>query len=170
MVWPKNYREVSREANRARTAIENANWEGLRYCGNRFERGQYYREAWKALAAGVEGKVDLDRPVWPGPRHPCKHLLVLQRSRDLGDELRIIRFVDHATRTADKVTALVEPRLIPLLSRSFPKVDSYTEKVTSTTPPTAISLRRKDSLTGSAMTIQQSKGPSFRFRHRLCRR
>ena len=115
-----NYREVSREANRARTAIENANWEGLRYCGNRFERGQYYREAWKALAAGVEGKVDLDRPVWPGPRHPCKHLLVLQRSRDLGDELRIIRFVDHATRAADKVTALVEPRLIPLLSRSFP--------------------------------------------------
>ena len=56
MVWPMNYREVSREANRARTAIENANWEGLRYCGNRFERGQYYREAWKALAAGVEGK------------------------------------------------------------------------------------------------------------------
>ena len=118
-----NYREVSREANRARTAIENANWDGLRYCGNRFERGQYYREAWKALAAGVEGKADFDRPVWPGPGYSCNHLLVLQRSRDLGDELRIIRFVDHAARTADKVTALVEPRLIPLLSRSFPKVE-----------------------------------------------
>ena len=35
-----NYREVSREANRARTAIENANWDELRYRGNRFERGQ----------------------------------------------------------------------------------------------------------------------------------
>jgi len=117
-----NYREVSREANRTRTAVESANWDVLRYCGNRFERGQYYKEAWKALAVGVEGKTGLDGPVWPGPYFPCRHLLVLQRSRDLGDELRTIRFVSPAAQAADKVTALVEPRLIPLLSRSFPKV------------------------------------------------
>ena len=66
-----NYREASRIANRARTAIENADWEALRYCGNRFERGRYYREAWKALAARVEGEARIKRPIWPGPNVSC---------------------------------------------------------------------------------------------------
>ena len=117
-----NYREASRIANRARTAIENADWEALRYCGNRFERGRYYREAWKALAARVEGEARIKRPIWPGPNAACSNLLVLPRSRDLGDELRIIRFVAHAAAVVDAISAVVEPRLIPLLSRSFPHV------------------------------------------------
>ncbi len=117
-----NYREASRIANRARTAISTKDWENLRYCGNRFERGRYYREAWKVLAASVEGQAAVDRPIWLGPEPPCRSLLVLPRSRDLGDELRVIRFVAHAARNVEQITALVEPRLIPLLSRSFPRV------------------------------------------------
>lgn len=117
-----NYREASRIANRARTAISTKDWENLRYCGNRFERSRYYRESWKVLAASVEGQTTVDRPIWLGPESPCRSLLVLPRSRDLGDELRVIRFVAHAARDVEQITALVEPRLIPLLSRSFPQV------------------------------------------------
>ena len=116
------YREASRLANRTRTAISAKDWEILRYSGNRFERARYYREAWKVLAACVEGQAAVDRPIWTGPFRSCASLLVLPRSRDLGDELRVIRFVAHAARDVEQVTALVERRLIPLLSRSFPQV------------------------------------------------
>ena len=102
-----NYRETSRLANRARTAISAKDWEILRYSGNRFERARYYREAWKVLAACVEGQAAVDRPIRTGPFRSCASLLVLPRSRDLGDELRVIRFVAHAARDVEQVTALV---------------------------------------------------------------
>ena len=117
-----DYREASRLANRARTAMLTKDSEILRYSGNRFERARYYKEAWKVLAASVECTAVLDLPIWAGPGRPCRSLLVLPRSRDLGDELRVIRFVAHAARDVEQITALVEPRLIPLLSRSFPQV------------------------------------------------
>ena len=92
---------------------------------------------------------------------------MLQRSRDLGDELRIIRFVDHAARTADKVTALVEPRLIPLLSRSFPKVEFvYQDK--DLTPTTYTHIAAQERLAywfgHDSAAIERS---FLRFRHRL---
>ena len=65
-----NYRETSRLANRARTAISANDWEILRYSGNRFERACYYREAWKVLAACVEGQAAVGRPIWTGPFRP----------------------------------------------------------------------------------------------------
>ena len=117
-----NYSEAERLARGTDQAIWNGDWDALRYCGNRFERGRYYKEAWKALATGVEASAGIDRPIWGGPDDVCPSLLVLKRSRDLGDELRIIRFVQNAAQWAEKVTALVEPRLIPLLQRSFPEV------------------------------------------------
>ena len=125
-----NYREASRIANRARTAISTKDWENLRYCGNRFERAGYYREVWKVLAASVEGHAAMDLPIWLGPERPCRNLLVLPRSRDLGDELRVIRFVAHAAHDVEQVTALVEKRLIPLLSRSFPQVQFIDRRTT----------------------------------------
>ena len=125
-----DYRETSRIANRARTAINTKDWANLRYCGNRFERAGCYREAWKVLAASVEGDAAMDRPIWLGPERPCRSLLVLPRSRDLGDELRVIRFVAHAARDVEQVTALVEKRLIPLLSRSFPQVQFIDRRTT----------------------------------------
>ena len=93
-----NYLEFIRRANRTRTAISAKDWEILSYNGNHFERSRYYREAWKVLAACVEGQAAVDRPIWTGPFRPCVSLLVLPRSRDLGDELRVIRFVAHAAR------------------------------------------------------------------------
>ena len=47
-------------------------------------------------------------------------MLVLPRSRDLGDELRILRYLGNLQAHTQRVTALVDPRLAPLLERSFP--------------------------------------------------
>ena len=123
-----DYRTASRIADRMRRGIWEKDWNCLRYVGNRFERGSCYREAWKSLAACTEGQAELTLPIWQGPQHPCRRLLILERTRDLGDELRIIRFVAHAARDVPQVTARVEARLIPLLQRSFPTVEFVDRK------------------------------------------
>lgn len=124
-----DYRKASRIADRMRRGIWEKDWNCLRYVGNRFERGSCYREAWKSLAACAEGLTELTLPIWQGPEQPCHRLLILERTRDLGDELRIIRFVAHAARDVPQVTALVEARLIPLLQRSFPNVEFVDRKL-----------------------------------------
>ena len=123
-----DYRQASRIADRMRRGIWEKDWNCLRYVGNRFECGSCYREAWKSLAACTEGQTELTLPIWQGPQHPCRRLLILERTRDLGDELRIIRFVAHAARDVPQVTARVEARLIPLLQRSFPSVEFVNRK------------------------------------------
>lgn len=124
-----HYAKASRLADRMRWRIWTKDWERLRGVGNQFERGRCHRETWKALSAYVEIPCTTDLPIWRGPQHPCEKLLVLPRSRDLGDELRIIRFVAHAARDVPQVTALVEARLIPLLQRSFPSVEFVDRKL-----------------------------------------
>ena len=118
-----HYAKADRLANRMRWRIRTGDWDRLRSIGNQFERGRCYRETWKALSAYVENRCTHDLPIWRGPHHACDKLLVLSRSRDLGDELRIIRFLAHAARDVRQVTARVEARLIPLLQRSFPTVE-----------------------------------------------
>ena len=123
-----HYAKADRLANRMRWRIRTGDWDRLRSIGNQFERGRCYRETWKALSAYVENRCTHDLPIWRGPHHACDKLLVLSRSRDLGDELRIIRFLAHAARDVRQVTARVEARLIPLLQRSFPTVEFVDRK------------------------------------------
>ncbi len=47
---------------------------------------------------------------------------MLPTTRDLGDELRILRFIGDLTEHVAKVVVLTDPRLHPLLERSFPGV------------------------------------------------
>ena len=98
----------------------------LRYSGNRFERARYYREAWKVLAACAEGQaaewIDPSGRDHSDPVPACWSFLV---PGDLGDELRVIRFVAHAARDVEQVTALVERRLIPLLFAQLPAGDVH---------------------------------------------
>ena len=52
----------------------------------------------------------------------CGGVLVLTTTRDLEDELRILRFVGDLNAHVDQVVVLSDPRLHPLLERSFPGV------------------------------------------------
>ena len=104
----------------AKTAVLEGKWEQLRFLGNRFERAGCYAEAWNALADRVEKTSTQTLPIWPGPKAISNGVLVLPRSRDLGDELRILRYLGNLQAHTQRVTALVDPRLAPLLERNIP--------------------------------------------------
>ena len=79
----------------AKAAVLDGKWEQLRFLGNRFERAGCYAEAWNALAERVEKTSTQTLPIWPGPKAISNGVLVLPRSRDLGDELRILSYLGN---------------------------------------------------------------------------
>ena len=109
-------------AQQAETAIAQQQWSRLRFIGNRFERAGCYRDCWLALTQASEATTHHQLPIWPGPDVNCDGVLVLPTTRDLGDELRILRFIGDLEAHVDRVVVLSNPRLHPLLQRSFPGV------------------------------------------------
>ena len=69
----------------AAAAIATENWGRLRYIGNGCERARRYRDAWSVLAQLIEASSPYTLPLWPGPDQNADGVLVLPRSRDLGD-------------------------------------------------------------------------------------
>ena len=109
-------------AAQAAKAIDEKKWTQLRYIGNRFERARCYKDCWFALAQASEATTHHQLPIWPGPEVRCGGVLVLPTTRDLGDELRILRFIGDLKEHVAHVVVLTDPRLHPLLERSFPGV------------------------------------------------
>ena len=109
-------------AAQAAKAIDEKKWTQLRYIGNRFERARCYKDCWCALAQASEATTHHQLPIWPGPEVRCGGVLVLPTTRDLGDELRILRFIGDLKEHVEHVVVLTDPRLHPLVKRSFPGV------------------------------------------------
>jgi len=109
-------------AAQAAQAIEKKKWTQLRYIGNRFERARCYRDCWAALARASEATTHHQLPIWPGPDVTCSGVLLLPNTRDLGDELRILRFIGDLKTHVAKVVVLTDPRLHSIVARSFPGV------------------------------------------------
>ena len=109
-------------AAQAAKAIDEKKWTQLRYIGNRFERARCYKDCWFALAQASEATTHHQLPIWPGPGVRCGAVLVLPTTRDLGDELRILRFIGDLKEHVAHVVVLTDPRLHPLVERSFPGV------------------------------------------------
>ncbi len=109
-------------AAQAAKAIDEKKWTQLRYIGNRFERARCYKDCWCALAQASEATTHHQLPIWPGPELRCGGVLVLPTTRDLGDELRILRFIGDLKEHVAHVVVLTDPRLHPLVKRSFPGV------------------------------------------------
>jgi hypothetical protein len=94
--------------------------------GDELERLGQWEEAWNKLAQAGELRVPPTRLSWGGPGSPGQSVLVRRRIRHLGAELRNARFAALAREHVETVIVATEPRLIPLLSRSFPQV-SYVD-------------------------------------------
>ena len=109
-------------AAQAARAIDKEKWTQLRYIGNRFERARCYRDCWQSLARASEETTLHRLPIWPGPNLTCSGALVLPNTRDLGDELRILRFIGDLKEHIAHVIVSTDPRLHPLIERSFPGV------------------------------------------------
>ena len=84
--------------------------------GNRFERAGCHWHCCFALVQASEATTHHQLPIWSGPDGSCSAVLVLPTTRELGDELRILRFL------GDLKAHFSDPQLHPLLERSFPGV------------------------------------------------
>lgn len=107
----------------AENARSKRDYAALIRIGGELERLGNYAEAWLALTQGAEIRKLGRIPVWPGPGTRTKCLLVRRYIRHVGAELRNARFIDCALGDVERVIVATEPRLIPLLRRSFPKAE-----------------------------------------------
>ena len=74
------------------------------------------------FGTGIGSNHPSQAPVWSGPNVSCNCVLVLPTTLELGDELLIRRFVGDLKAHFVQVVVLSDPRLHPLLERSFPGV------------------------------------------------
>lgn len=94
--------------------------------GNELERRLAVPEAWRCLADGAallaleKGRVQ--GPEWDGRTGPGTRVTVLRLLRDIGAQLRGVRALDLLADTGTEVTLCAEPRLAPLVARSFPRL------------------------------------------------
>ena len=150
-------------AAQAAKAIDEKKWTQLRYIGNRFERARCYKDCWFALAQASEATTHHQLPIWPGPEVRCGGVLVLPTTRDLGDELRILRFIGDLKEHIAHVIVSTDPRLHPLIERSFPGViccdPARIPNRAERTP--CLSGSGTYVLTASQFTRSSSRGPTF---------
>ncbi|WP_420403764.1 tetratricopeptide repeat protein [Nisaea sp.] len=86
-----------------------------------------FREGWQIFTRRLEtaeGR-DIQRhftiPQWRGEELDGRHLL-LWGEQGIGDEVQYLTLLKHVLRRGPKVTVISEPRLRPLIRRSFPAV------------------------------------------------
>lgn len=65
-------------------------------------------------------------PVWDGAT-PCSHLLVIHE-QGVGDQIFYASMLLPLQSMVEKITALIDPRLIPIFSRSFPSIKFIDKK------------------------------------------
>jgi SAM-dependent methyltransferase len=109
----------------ARTAEADRDAEAMRRCSYKLIRCERYERAWelRTRAAAIEQASPI--PEWEGD--DLAHRTIVVRScmpkHRIGEELRLARFIDFASNRARRCIVLTEDRLVPLLRRSFPRVD-----------------------------------------------
>jgi hypothetical protein len=86
-----------------------------------------YERAWE-LRTGAAGLTEQDWfPQWDGGDLTGRSILIRYtpkgRIGGIGDELRLARFIAPVAQRACRCIVLAEPRLVPILRRSFPEVD-----------------------------------------------
>jgi len=88
--------------------------------GQTLERMGRFGEAWDQLAAVARKDTAGARP-WAGEALGGRHVLMRRRYRQLGAELRQARFIASVAANSATCTVAVEPRLVQLFTRSFPR-------------------------------------------------
>jgi hypothetical protein len=100
------------------------NADKLRIFSGSLLRLEHYGQAWelcvRAFALEQQGLV----PEWEGSDLADRSILVRYSPRErIGEELRLSRFIAPVAQRARRCIVLAEPRLVPLLRRSFAGVD-----------------------------------------------
>ena len=116
------YANLSWQAEKARLAGVNGDLRGMTEAANKMERCGYYKQAWKTFHEIARLQRTLPGRPWRGPHDHVGTLVLEQRQRDLGDELRLVHLVAEAAADVGELIVQTEDRLIPLFQRSFPTV------------------------------------------------
>jgi hypothetical protein len=96
---------------------------GMLRAGDDLERFNEFAIAGRLLAKGgrvVAGTVGVE---WDGTDLPGKTLLVEQRIRHVGNLIATARLAALTSKHVGRCIVLTDPRLVPLLVRSFPSLD-----------------------------------------------
>lgn len=124
---PKADEPAARETFRALAlqvsqAIERGDKEELVRLGGELLRQRRYMSAGAALAkAGLIGKRS-PLPEWAGEPLAGRSILIVRRPGHIGAVIRMAQLASHVAGDAASCVAVVEPRLVALLARSFPNV------------------------------------------------
>jgi hypothetical protein len=85
------------------------------------ERLGAFAPAWQGLSAAARSATG--KPEWDGRNAAGRTLLIEQRIRHVGAPIRMARLIGLAAPHARRCIVLAEPRLVPLLRRTFPAVE-----------------------------------------------
>jgi len=89
-----------------------------------FERGwPKYELRWQVEQLAL-GKPSFEKPEWDG--RPLEGALLAWGEQGLGDQILHLGMLSQLAACATRLIVAVEPRLVPLVQRSFPKVDVIT--------------------------------------------
>ncbi len=79
-----------------------------------------FKDGWKDYVGRLDDIFLGDTPLWDGVQR-CKHLIIISE-QGIGDEVFYLSQLSEVQKRVDKITVMVDKRLIGLLSRSFPSI------------------------------------------------
>src|SRR5262245_55219762 len=99
--------------------------EEMHRCTYKLIRSDLFERAWELRIRAAKIKQPSPIPEWDGGDLAGKTILVRAYTpRDrIGEEVRLARFIAPVAKKARHCIVLGEPRLVPLLARSFPGVE-----------------------------------------------
>jgi hypothetical protein len=129
---PRQKREKATREDRIKRAYEAAaaaeaagDLEKMRRRSYKLIRLEHYKRAWELRLRAAELGHKSPLPEWDGSDLANRKILIRAYTpRDrIGEELRMARFIAPVVKQAGHCIVLAEPRLVPILRRSFKSID-----------------------------------------------
>ena len=95
------------------------------FLGKFGEAWNYFESRWKSDGLKI-GYFKTDRPRW-SPSIGSDHHVMIWPEQGIGDYILYSRFLNDLSLNVNKVTALIDKKLKPLYSRTFPQIEFITE-------------------------------------------
>ena len=99
--------------------------EKMHRCTYKLIRLELYERAWELRVRAAELEQPSPLPEWDGSDLAGRTILVRAYTprKRIGEELRMARFIAPVAAQAGRCILLAEPRLVPILARSFPEIE-----------------------------------------------
>ena len=116
---------VDRALEAAAKAEAEGDADAMRSVSYKLIRFELYERAWQLRARATALKQPSPIPEWDGSDVSGRSILIRSYApkNRIGEELRLARFIAPVAQRARRCIVLAEPRLVPLLRRSFAGVD-----------------------------------------------